>query len=91
MLSVTRSILRVVKEAGFQFPGEAGAPWCVVFPAGPTFGSKPRSLRFSTTASAAAPVPPPGSGRASQRLCPLERVPLGLPGAEPAESRTWAG
>lgn len=76
MLSAIRSILRVEREAGFEFPGEAGAPWWALFPAGTDTCGRAPFVPFSTTASAAGPSRR-RSLRAATAGVPWERIPLG--------------
>lgn len=60
-----------VGEAGFEFPGEAGAPCSVPFPSGLTCANEPGSFGSSTTASSSpGPLQPGGDPRAAEGRSP---------------------
>lgn len=95
-----------VGEAGFEFPGEAGAPCSVPFPSGLTCANEPGSFGSSTTASSSpGPLQPGGDPRAAEGrsprslraaegrwpLPPGSASPPASSGPAPARPCPWAG
>lgn len=89
MLSGIRNISRLVREAGFEFPGEAVTPWSVLLPSGADVCEQapfvPRQhhgqRRTARIARIARPAAAPSRGRRGRLpVSPWSASPSGLVG-----------